>query len=322
MTGMDGGDSACWLDRVCARCGALSDEERPTACARCGSTEFAEPMDGPAPVAVGDLTFDVWTMGPAEGEPIVLLHGFPETAQSWSLVAPALATAGFRVIAPNQRGYSAGARPLEVAAYAADELVGDIVGLLDALHLESAHIVGHDWGAAVAWPLAVAHPDRVRSLTAVSVPHLAAYGWALREDPDQQERAAYIGLFRKEGKTEHLLLENDAERLRAMFGTAVPPNLVDAHVEILSKPEAMTAALNWYRAMKADLSALGPVTVPTTFVWSSGDTAIGRAGAERCEEFVEAPYRFVELDGITHWIPEESPEVLANAIIAQASAAN
>lgn len=279
-------------------------------------------MDGPTQVDAGGLIFDVWTMGPADGEPVVLLHGFPETAQSWSLVAPALVTAGLRVIAPNQRGYSAGARPSGVEAYSTDQLVGDVRGLLDALGLESAHIVGHDWGAAVAWTLAATFGERVKTLTAVSVPHLAAYGWALREDADQQKRAAYIGLFRKEGKAEDLLLENDSERLRAMFGTFVPPNLIDDHVRVLSEPAALTAALNWYRAMNADLGDLGPVRVPTTFVWSSGDPAIGRAGAERCEDFVEAPYRFVELDGVSHWIPEESPGDLADAIIAQAAAAN
>jgi len=316
---MDGGDPACWLDRVCTRCGALAGGAQPTVCARCGSTEFTESMNGPDHITVGDLTFEVWTMGPADGEPIVLLHGFPETAQSWSLVAPALATAGFAVIAPNQRGYCAGARPSGVDAYTTDQLVGDVIGLLDALGLTSAHIVGHDWGAAVAWMLAATFPERVRTLTAVSVPHLAAYGWALREDPDQQKRASYIDVFRQKGKAEHLLLENDAERLRAMFGTDVPPNLVDEHVQALSEPAAMTAALNWYRAMDADLGNLGPVRVPTTFVWSSGDMAIGRAGADRCGEFVEAPYRFVELDGVSHWIPEVAPEALADAIIAQAS---
>lgn len=248
---------------------------------------------------------------------MLLLHGFPETAQSWSRVAPLLAAAGFRVIAPNQRGYSAGARPEGTAAYTTPHLVDDVIGLLEALDLGSVHVIGHDWGAAVAWPLAQAHPERVRSLTAVSVPHLAAYGWALRHDADQQKRASYIGLFREEGKAETLLLDDDSRRLRAMFGATVPPNLVDEHVRVLSEPGALTAALNWYRAMAADLGELPAVRVPTTYVWGSGDDALGRAGAQRCEEFVDAPYRFVELDGVSHWVPEEAPAALAEAIIAR-----
>lgn len=263
------------------------------------------------------LTFDVWTAGPEDAEPVILLHGFPQSASGWDLIAPILVDAGLRVVVPNQRGYSAGARPTGVADYAIDVLVGDVVGLLDALGIDAAHVVGHDWGAAVAWPLAVHHSDRLLSLTAVSVPHLAAYGRALREDPDQQQRASYIGLLRQPGKSEELLLENDAARLRAMYGDIVPAEQVEAHLKILTEPGALTAALNWYRAMTADLGELGVVRVPTTYVWSNGDIAIGRAGARLCGDYVEAPFEFVELDGVSHWIPEESPDALAAAILSR-----
>lgn len=262
-----------------------------------------------------DLTFDVWTKGASDAEPIVLLHGFPESAAMWQPVATALVDAGYQIIAPDQRGYSPGARPQGAEAYATLSLVGDVTRLLDALELDSAHIVGHDWGAAVAWSLAAWHPERVRSLTAVSVPHLAAYNWSLREDADQRERASYIGLFRKPGKAETLLLADGARRLRAMFGDTLPPETVDAHVQGLRNPEALTAALNWYRAMTDELGELAAVTVPTTYVWSTADTALGRAGAERCGEFVDAPYEFVVLDGISHWIPEQAPRQLTAAIL-------
>ncbi|MDQ3157093.1 MAG: alpha/beta hydrolase [Actinomycetota bacterium] len=268
-----------------------------------------------SPVSAGQLTFDVRTAGPDDGEPVVLLHGFPQSAAGWDLVVPMLIEAGLRVIAPNQRGYSAGARPTDVSDYTTDALIGDVVDLLDALEIDSAHIVGHDWGAAVAWPLAAGHPDRVRTLTAVSVPHLAAYGRALREDSDQQHRASYIGLLRQRGKAEDLLLENDAARLHAMYGDAVPADQAAEHVRILSEPGALTAALNWYRAMTAELGELASVKVPTTYVWSDGDTAISRSGAENCGAFVDAPYEFVELAGISHWIPEQAPEALATAIL-------
>ncbi len=273
--------------------------------------------DETTPVTVGDLTFDVRMTGPEDGEPVILLHGFPETSLSWSGVAPLLAGAGLRVIAPDQRGYSPGARPEGAGAYTTDLLADDVVGLADALGVGTFHLVGHDWGAAVSWVTAVRHGDRLRTLTAVSVPHLAAYGAALRGDADQQQRASYIGLLRQAGKAEDLLLDDGARRLRAMYLDHVRPAQVDAYVAHLSAPGALTAALNWYRAMRSDLGSLPSVTVPTTYVWSDQDQAIGRAAAERCGEFVNADFSFVELTGVSHWIPEQAPEVLAGAILAR-----
>ena len=269
------------------------------------------------PVTVGEMTFDVRFAGPEDGTPVILLHGFPETSLSWSSVTPLLVDAGLRVIAPNQRGYSPGARPAAVEDYATDVLADDVIALAGALGLGPFHLVGHDWGAAVAWVAAAHHADRLSSLTAVSVPHLAAYGAALAGDPDQQQRASYIGLLRQEGKAERLLLDNDGERLLAMYGDAVPAEQAAGYVAHLSEPGALTAALNWYRAMHADLSSLPVVTVPTTYVWSDDDMAIGRVPAEQCGEFVDGDYRFVELNDITHWIPEQAPEALARAIIAR-----
>ncbi len=173
----------------------------------------------------------------------------------------------------------------------------------------------------MAWVVAARYPDRITSLTTVSVPHPGAFGWALREDADQKERSSYIRLLRMEGKAERVLLDENAHSLRAMFGDVVPPALVDRHVALLSEPGAMTAALNWYRAMTSDFEATPAVTVPTTYVWSTGDIALGRAGAERCGEFVDAPYEFVVLDGATHWIPEQRPDALAEAILTRTGTA-
>lgn len=273
--------------------------------------------DETTPVTVGDLTFDVRTSGPEDGDAVILLHGFPENSLSWSGVVPMLAGAGLRVIAPDQRGYSPGARPTGVEAYTTDLLADDVIGLADALGVGTFHLVGHDWGAAVSWVIASRHRERLRTLTAVSVPHLAAFGAALREDADQQQRASYIGLLRQPDKAEMLLLEEDARRLRAMYEGHVRPAQIDSYVAQLSAPGALTAALSWYRAMRSDLASLPAVTVPTTFVWSDQDAAIGRVAAERCGEFVDADFRFVELTGISHWIPEQDSEVLAEAILAR-----
>ena len=266
-------------------------------------------------VEIGIGTIDLRTAGPEDGEPIILLHGFPQTSLSWSGVAPALADAGFRVIAPDQRGYSRGARPGAVEDYRTDALADDVLEIADALGVDGFHLVGHDWGSSVAWVVAARHSPRLRSLTAVSVPHLAAFGAALESSSDQQQRSAYIGLFRRPGKAEEVLLADGAERLAAMYQGRVPADDVRAYRSLFSEPGALTAALDWYRAMRSDLSALPAVTVPTTFVWSNADMAIGREAAEGCAGLVDADYRFVELDDVTHWIPDQAPDDLTTAIL-------
>lgn len=272
-------------------------------------------------VDVGELTFEVTESGPPDGPPVVLLHGFPQTARSWRPVGARLTARGLRTLAPNQRGYSPGARPGDVAQYTIDLLAGDVLGLLDALELSTVDLVGHDWGSVVAWAVAGRYPERVRSLTAVSVPHPAAYGWALANDPDQQQRSSYIQLFRIPGKAEEVLLEDSAARLTAIYGD-LDPEAIAEYVVAMSEPGALTAALSWYRAMDGShFAALGPVGVPTTFVWSTADLAVGRVAAERCARHVTGDYRFVELPGVSHWIPEEAPDALASAVLARVQAA-
>jgi pimeloyl-ACP methyl ester carboxylesterase len=274
---------------------------------------------------VGDLTFRVRVDGPEDGRPVLLLHGFPETSASWAAVSPLLTQAGLRTYAPDQLGYSPGARPGEVEAYSAQSLAQVTADLMTALELPVADVVGHDWGANVAWTLGAWHPDRVRSLTAVSVPHPAAYTVAYRADPEQKERSGYIRLFWQAGKAEEVLLADDARRLRRMLAggeqaTGVPAEAIDEYVAVLSAPGALTAALNWYRAMSSD-TRVDPVEVPTTYVWSDGDVAIGRTAAEACANYVTGDYRFVELRGVTHWIPEQAPKELAAAILDRVASA-
>ena len=269
-------------------------------------------------IDVGNLTFDVRADGPEDGRPVLLLHGFPQTSLSWAAVTPLLTGAGLRTYAVDQLGYSPGARPAEVAAYSLQNLAQVTADLMTAMGLARADVVGHDWGANVGWTLAGWHPDRVRSLTAVSVPHPSAFTVAWRTDREQQERSAYIRLFWRAGRAEEVLLEDGARRLRRMLGdeatTGVPAEAVDEYVAVLSAPGALTAALNWYRAMSSS-TQVDPAPVPTTYVWSDGDAAIGRTAAEACAQFVTGDYRFVELTGVTHWIPEQAPERLATAVL-------
>lgn len=267
----------------------------------------------PLEISVGSLTFDVAVGGPQDGPAVLLLHGFPQSHRSFDAVVALLHAAGLRTVAPDQRGYSPGARPEGTGEYAVPHLVADAVGLLDALGIEQAHVVGHDWGAAVAWLLAAEAPERVASLTALSVPHPSAFGWAVANDPDQQERSRYMQLLRTEGVAEDALLADGSARLRAMYAP-LPAATSAPYVDLLSDRTALTAALSWYRAV--DLAAgAPPCPVPTTYIWSTADRAVGRAGAVRCGDHVTGEYRFVELDGVSHWIPEQAPEAVADAVL-------
>ncbi|MGQ5263926.1 alpha/beta fold hydrolase [Micromonospora sp. ZYX-F-536] len=264
------------------------------------------------------LTFEVHTGGPSGGAPVLLLHGFPQHSGEWDEVVPTLHTAGLATYALDQRGYSPGARPAAVAEYRIPELVADVVAVLDALGLDAVHLVGHDWGAVVAWAVAAVHPERVRTLTAVSVPHPAAMAHALANDGQQKARSSYIALFRKEEKAEKMLLAWNATALRKLLGGVGDATRVDRYADPMREPGALTAALNWYRAMsRADLAAVGPVAVPTTYVWSDRDIAIGRTAAEACAENVTGDYRFIQLPGVSHWIPDAAPGPLAEAILAR-----
>jgi pimeloyl-ACP methyl ester carboxylesterase len=268
-------------------------------------------------IEAAGLTFDAVVAGAEGHRTVLLLHGFPQTAREWRSVMPALADAGYRAVAPDQRGYSPGARPPEVEAYAVSALVGDVLAIVDALGVDRVDLVGHDWGAAVAWQTAARFPERVRSLLTISVPHPLALTHALRTDPDQQRRSAYMRTYRQEGGVaERALGGDDWRRLREMYGGKVARDDVEHYVDVLSQPGALTAALNWYRAAgRADLDGVGPVTVPTVYVWGTEDLALGRTGAEATAEHVTGPYRFVELAGAGHWIPDELPDRLTRELL-------
>jgi pimeloyl-ACP methyl ester carboxylesterase len=261
------------------------------------------------------LSFDVVAGGPADGPAVLLLHGFPQHSGEWELVTPALHRAGLRTYALDQRGYSPGARPAEVSEYDMRECVADAVAVLDALGVDKAHVVGHDWGAIVGWHLAARWPERLRTLTAVSVPHPAAFVAALKEDADQRRRSAYITLLRRPYVAEVALLAADGAWLRKAL-RGVPDDRVERYVAPLREPGALTGALNWYRAMDRDeLGGLAPVAVPTTYVWSERDGAVGRTAALGCSAHVTGDYRFVPLTGVSHWVPDEAPDAVVAAVL-------
>jgi len=262
------------------------------------------------------LTFDVIDGGPTDGEPVVLLHGFPQDASAWKLVSPALHQAGLRTLAVDQRGYSPMARPRGRRHYRLRETTADVLALLDAAGLESAHLVGHDWGAAVAWALGAWHPDRVRTLTAISVPHPAAMAKAMVSD--QALRSSYMALFQLPLLPERLLLSGGGDPLRRMLrGNGLSQEAAAHYVARMSEPGALSAALGWYRALPwSGRDPVGTVRVPTLHVWSTGDAFLGRVCTEATAQYVDAPYRLEVLDDVTHWIPELAPDRVATLITA------
>jgi pimeloyl-ACP methyl ester carboxylesterase len=266
-------------------------------------------------LAVGGLVFDARADGRDDGELVLLLHGFPQTSFSWRNQLDALGAAGYRAVAPDQRGYSPGARPADVGEYRVERLVGDVLGFAEALGVERFHLVGHDWGGAVAWQVAGRHPERLRTLTSLSTPHPAAFRRSI-QDGEQRDKSSYM-LFFRSPEAEPFFLDNDAAGLRALYtSSGLADDAVEEYVRILTQPGAMTAALNWYRAADPGLvEGLGPITTTTMYVWSTYDPALGRDAADGTAAHVEGPYRFEVLEGVGHWIAEETPDALNTLLV-------
>lgn len=262
------------------------------------------------------FTFDVADAGePREGT-IVLLHGFPQTSYSWRKVTPILNAAGYRTVAPDQRGYSPGARPAARTVYRSSELIDDVVGLITRLDSGPVHLVGHDWGAAVAWRLAGSRPDLVRTLTSVSVPHPAAFIKSLFTS-DQLLRSWYMAAFQPPLLPDLLLsrmpIVLDEMLRRSGMDTE---QIADVH-RLVVDTGALGGALNWYRAMgmTSPPNLARRIAVPTTHVWGAKDPALSRRGAELAEEYAVADYRLEVLPEAGHWIPEHDAERLGRIIV-------
>lgn len=260
----------------------------------------------------GKLTFEVRDEGPLDGEIVVLLHGFPQLNSCWDQVVPSLHARGLRTLAPNQRGYSPGARPRGRRPYRISELVKDVLALAE-LTGGPVHLVGHDWGAVAAWTTAVVAPDKVRTLTAVSVPHPGAFMAAMPRG--QALESWYMVVFNLPWLPERMLARPRSAGWFLRRGGMTPAMVADFHRDIV-EGGALRGGLGWYRAMAFANPRLfrRHVRVPTTYVWSDGDVFLGRAGAQLCERYVDGPYAFEVIEGGSHWVPDERPEELASAI--------
>jgi pimeloyl-ACP methyl ester carboxylesterase len=266
------------------------------------------------------LTFDVMVDGPQGGPLVLLLHGFAESVHTWDAQIAALARAGYRAVAPSQRGYSAGARPdpAKTALYQFDHLVEDAMAVAATCGYADRrfHLIGHDWGGSIAWGIADKYPERLASLTVLSRPHPNAFNRALAlPDGDQKHRSRHHRAF-LEPDAASVVLANDAEWLRVRWeANGVPPDATERHLAVLGNPAAMEAALAWYRARGAIRTPLGPTRVPTLYIWGDADDTVGRPAAEGTRDFVSAAYTFEVLPGVGHFAADQVPDRVSELLL-------
>jgi pimeloyl-ACP methyl ester carboxylesterase len=266
------------------------------------------------------LTFDVLAAGEPGAPLALLLHGFAESLHCWRAQVEALGAAGYRAVAPSQRGYSPGARPdpREPANYHIERLMDDAMAIAAASGYEGKrlHLAGHDWGGSIAWALAERYPERLKSLTVLSRPHPNAFNRALQmPDGEQAQRSRHHKAF-LEPDAADVVLANDAKWLRERLAAAgVPAGAIAEHLSVLGNKDAMEAALAWYRARGAIRAPLGPIRVPTLYIWGDADDTVGRVAAEGTIDFVAAPYRFEVLPGAGHFAADQVPDRVSELLL-------
>jgi len=249
-------------------------------------------------------------------EVVILLHGFPASRRSWEGVASRLTAAGYRVVAPDQRGYSPGARPPGRRSYAMRHLVGDVMALADRVGAERFHLVGHDWGGGVAWSAAAWHPERVATMTSLATPHVKALMRSMASST-QALHSWYMVFYQLPWLPEASITSGPGGRAftRVLVKSGLSSARADEYVRFM-RAGAAGPALNWYRALPfTPPTVAAAVSVPTLYVYGTGDFALGRRAADLVYRHVRGPYRYEVLDGVSHWIPEEEPETTAGLLI-------
>jgi pimeloyl-ACP methyl ester carboxylesterase len=272
-------------------------------------------------VAANGLSFEVQTAGDPRSERLaLLLHGFPEHAFSWRHQLPLFARLGYRVWAPNQRGYGKTSKPKRVASYRIDALVADVAGLIDAAGKRSVTLVGHDWGGLVAWEVALRKTRPLERLVIMNVPHPVRFREELARNPAQRRRSRYAAFFQLPWLPEWLFRRKGAAAIAEAFrGMAIdksrfPDDVIAVFQQNALEPGALTAMLNWYRAAGRHFGALaaGPspiIDTPTLLIWGEADTALGKETTFGTERFVsDLTVRY--LPRVSHWVQQEAPEAV------------
>lgn len=260
--------------------------------------------------------------GPPDGPLVVLLHGFPEFWYGWRKQIPPLAAAGLRVVAPDQRGYNLSDVPKDVRAYAVDELVRDVIGLLDALGRESCYLAGHDWGAAVAWFTALTYPQRVQKLAILNVPHPRVMMDYLRRSPRQMLKSWYIGFFQIPGLAERLVSRDDyAQAARALTASSRPGTFTAADIaeykQAWKNAGGMTGMINWYRALaryRPDMPGDLRLHMPVRILWGKRDAFLSHEMAQASAAYCDR-VEVTLLENATHWVQHEEAQAVSRALV-------
>lgn len=281
-----------------------------------GKMEASIPADCQIIEANG-YKFSTLISGHPDSTAVVLLHGFPESSAMWKRTMADLNKEGYYTIAPDQRGYSPGARPKAIDEYKIQHLGKDVIEIAKKLGVEQFHLVGHDWGSGVGWFLAAQYPDQILSYTSLSVPHLEAFGRAYREDSLQHQASEYIRRFQIKLLPEYYMARGDYKLMRGFYNRQGPAE-IEAYFNLFPQKHALTGGINWYRANFDAFDKginLSTVTVPTLFIWGNKDQALQRSGVELTRAYVEDYYRFIELEA-GHWLIQESYDTVYAELLA------
>ena len=245
---------------------------------------------------------------------IFLLHGFPETSRMWIDLMSVLEKEGYRIIAPDQRGYSKGARPSKVSEYTIDKLSQDIIDIADEFNIDKFHLVGHDWGSAVSWYLTSNFPDRIITLSALSVPHLDAFVYSMRNDLIQIKKSEYISFFNKPILPEIYFKIFSYRNLKRIWSKSSESEIA-SYLEIFKQRRALKSALNWYRAnFKDDETRIGDISTSTLIIYGMNDMAIDVKSVDDSEKYLKGKYKIEKLDS-GHWLIQESFEEVSESIL-------
>lgn len=286
------------------------------------------PQVEPTYIHANGIRLHVAQAGPEDGPLVILLHGFPEFWYGWAKQIEPLAGAGFRILVPDQRGYNLSDKPEGIDAYRINNLGADVTGLIKAVGREKAVVVGHDWGAAVAWYLAFRYPKRVERLVILNVPHPQVMLSNLRRNLRQMLKSWYMFFFQIPRLPEWMMSRGDFAPLRRMMRASSKPVTfseadLDRYTRAWSQPGALTAMLNWYRAMfkgssRSQSSSAGPrsfhITVPTLMIWGAKDIALSREMAQQSIDLCEQG-ELVFFENATHWVQHDEAERVTQLLL-------
>jgi len=248
------------------------------------------------------------------GSTVILLHGFPETSKMWSKLIKLLSDNNYRVIAPNQRGYSINARPLSISQYKIDKLSQDVIDIANAFNADKFHLAGHDWGAAIGWFLCAMNSKKIITYTPLSVPHLDAFGDAINNDKIQKKKSFYLKWFRLKFFPEFYFKILNYKNLKSLWRSS-DKDEIDSYIKVFSKKNVLTTALNWYRANNfKGKRKIGNISVPILMIYGLKDMAIGEKAVDETENYVDAPYKLLKIKA-SHWLIQDSFDLISNEIL-------